>query len=421
MKILVLYRMQTWRPQRKTIEDHLQCFGRYLDEAEVYYCNVLTGLPSYLRWIDFDGIIMHTTLMDRDPRLPRWWKHISKQLAPIGQMAGVKIGLPQDDWENTKTLWELFRLTGTKVLFTPIASDHFETIYPKRESGVDDCHTTLCGYVDDTFQSKAAALAQEITDRPIDIGFRVRHMGYLCGRLGTIKHALVEKFDALKGQTALKIDVSDKGSDVIYGDDWIRFLLRCRVMLGCPGGSSLLDLDGSIREKVEAYVKQHPEATYEQVEEACFKGKEGSICVSAISPRHFECAITRTCQVLIEGSYSGDQILRPGVHYIELKRDFSNLSDVLAQVADERHCQTIAARAYQDLVASNRYTYRAFAHEVFETIKRRERSPQPAQPLRSRLVGGLLRIRRWRQWERLRWRAWYLWHISLRKWQRSTS
>ena len=39
-----------------------------------------------------------------------------------------------------------------------------------------------------------------------------------------------------------------------------------------------------------------------------------------MSPRVFEAAAVRSCQILFEGRYSG--ILEPMVHYIPLKKDF---------------------------------------------------------------------------------------------------
>ena len=41
----------------------------------------------------------------------------------------------------------------------------------------------------------------------------------------------------------------------------------------------------------------------------------------AISPRHLEAVVTKTAQVLVEGSYSG--VLEPERHYIPVRRDFS--------------------------------------------------------------------------------------------------
>ena len=46
----------------------------------------------------------------------------------------------------------------------------------------------------------------------------------------------------------------------------------------------------------------------------------------------FETAAFRVCLILFPGSYSG--ILKPNIHFIELEKDFSNISEVLDQMKD---------------------------------------------------------------------------------------
>ena len=102
----------------------------------------------------------------------------------------------------------------------------------------------------------------------------------------------------------------------------------------------------------------------EEVEAACFPGKDGSVPLYAISPRHLECCATRTCQILTEGDYNG--ILQPGVHYLSLKKDFSNLDDVLNEVVLDRKRAQLVKRAFEDVVASGHYTYKKFVDTIME-------------------------------------------------------
>ena len=84
----------------------------------------------------------------------------------------------------------------------------------------------------------------------------------------------------------------------------------------------------------------------------------------AISPRNLEACLTGTCQILLEGDYNG--ILQPDVHYIALKRDYSNLDAVLAAMKDESVRESIVERADRDIVASGRWTYRRFVQGVLD-------------------------------------------------------
>lgn len=414
MKILVLFRLPVWKPQRKAIEDHLRCFERYCEEAEVFTCNMMLGLPRYLQRMEFDAILLHSTLVDRDVRREPWKSHLLKQLAPIKKMSGVKIAFPQDEWENTHTLWQFFKAAGVTSLFTLVAPPMYRLLYPEKESGIVHLETTFPGFVDQNFVKKVGLLSSQNPERSIDIGYRARHMGFLCGRLGLLKTALTDQFLSFQGHYGLKIEASNRREDVFYGDDWIRFLLRCRVMLGCPGGSSLPDFDGAIRREVESYLARHPSASFDEVEAHCFPGKEGKTILSMISPRHFECAITRTCQVLVEGDYSGMEMFKPGIHYIGLKPDFSNCDEVLRQVADRGYCEQIAAQAYEDLVSSDLFTYQTFIRKVLAHVRAEQTAPAVSQPLREKIAAQLLQARqKYPQIERLRWRLWYLRCISL--------
>ena len=106
----------------------------------------------------------------------------------------------------------------------------------------------------------------------------------------------------------------------------------------------------------------HPQASYEEIEAACFPGRDGEIELVALSPRHLEASATRTCQILVEGSYNG--VLAPGVHYLELKGDYSNLEQVLDAVQRDDLRAELVHNAYRDAVGSGRFTYRSFVKEI---------------------------------------------------------
>src|SRR5262249_22203739 len=133
---------------------------------------------------------------------------------------------------------------------------------------------------------------------------------------------------------------------------------------------------GSIRIKTLEFVEKNPDATLVEIEAACFPGLDGTLALFALSPRHLEACATRTCQILIEGNYNG--VLRPWEHYIPLKRDFSNLDEVLEIVKRDELRPAMIERAYTDIVASARFTYERFAHYVIAETERI--SPELAMP-----------------------------------------
>jgi hypothetical protein len=67
---------------------------------------------------------------------------------------------------------------------------------------------------------------------------------------------------------------------------------------------------------------------------------------------------------LTEGQYNG--VLKPNVHFMEIRKDLADIERVLDLVVDDRARQAIVEGAYQDLVASGRYSYRRFVESVIE-------------------------------------------------------
>ena len=212
-------------------------------------------------------------------------------------------------------------------------------------------------------------MGKNIVGRSIDIGYRAWRAEPWLGRHGFLKTQLAEQFTKKAQNRRLSPDISTREGDTFTGDEWYKFLLRCKYTIGVEGGASLLDWDGKAREKTQSYLDQHPDAGFEEVEAACFPGLDGSLSLFAISPRHLEACATKTCQVLIEGEYNG--VLTEGKHYIEIKPDFSNLEHVLDLIENDSLREDIVEEAYRDVVKSGRWSYRSFVRFVLEKSESR--------------------------------------------------
>ena len=171
----------------------------------------------------------------------------------------------------------------------------------------------------------------------------------------------------------------DISSSQVSSDDWLRLLLASRYTLGVEAGASLLDRNGSVFERSNEYRATHPDATFEEIEAACFPGLDGNLDYRALAPRQLDAVMTRTCQVLTEGEYS--HVLEPGKHYIELQKDFANIDQVLELMKREDLRERMVDRAYRDIVDSGRYNYRVFATTVLtESLAGLQRSARFSAP-----------------------------------------
>jgi hypothetical protein len=257
----------------------------------------------------------------------------------------------------------------------------------------------LAGYLDEETLSRIRKLERSVSERPIDIGYRAWRAEPWLGQHGMLKTYIADLFQQKASAWGLVTDISTREEDTLPGDKWYEFLFKCKYTIGVEGGASLLDRDGTIKQKTNSYMASHPLASFEEIEAACFPRQDGSFHLMGISPRHLEACATRTCQVLVEGDYNG--ILLAGRHYIELKRNFNNLDQVLDLIKEDRLRETLTNQAYKDIVESGRYNSRSFVQQVLtEIFGETFRLTKPS------LSFGDVLFRSW-----ARWADWFSWRV----------
>src|SRR3546814_45985 len=148
------------------------------------------------------------------------------------------------------------------------------------------------------------------------------------GSHGQEKWLIAERFATDAWRFGLTTDISCREADRIYGAKWTDFLMNCKAVLGTESGSGVCDFTGEIQARVEEHVARDPDVPFEVLRELYFKSEDGRLMMNVISPRCFEAAALRTLMILYEGRYSGRLI--PWRHYVPLKRDHSNMDEVVA-------------------------------------------------------------------------------------------
>jgi hypothetical protein len=358
--VLVVYRLEEY-PLRSTVSDHLYSVRRYSDRR-VFYLNLgLRPVPRWLPKVPFDIVLFHTSLLS-GRWAPGLFEELAERARPLRGVGEVRIMAPQDEFFRTQALTEFARDFDVNAILSVSPESEWSKQYPGlAEEGVR-FREVLTGYLDDATVKRVDRIVAEGREREISIGYRAWHASPWLGSQGQLKTRLAEVFDEAARERGLRVDISTRHEDTILGDDWLRYLAGCRYTIGVEGGATVLDADGTLNARTESYLADHPDASYEEVEAACFPGRDGELKLKAISPRHFEACATRTCQILIEGDYNG--VLRAGEHYIELKEDFSNLESVLDEVERDERREQIAERAYRDVVASGDWTYARFVADL---------------------------------------------------------
>jgi hypothetical protein len=194
--------------------------------------------------------------------------------------------------------------------------------------------------------------------RKIDIGYRARKLPFYMGKGAREKYEVAVGFCKRVKGLGLKIDVETDEGKRIYGIAWYKFLANCRATLGAESGVSIFDINDTVYAEYKRMIEENPRITFEEMWEKFLYKWEGNIPNRVFSPRHFEAATFRVCQILFEDKYAG--VMRPMEHYIPMKKDFSNFDEVIRLFKNKKFRCQIAENAYSDLVASGRYSYRSF-------------------------------------------------------------
>ena len=349
LRILILSNFVQYERNANVIRDFLFSWKQYSahEYYYVYNCHDLTAETSFSA---YDAIIVF------------WDVYIiGKSILPIvadhiAQADALKILFLQDEYRDVQHYQAMAARLGINVICTCVAEADHARFYPQSSiPTLQACYSVLTGYVPSYLETAPPDLT---TPRPIEIGYRARDLPYELGDLGQEKTIIATRFQQISAQYGLASNISTLESARIYGADWVTFLRSSRLTLGTGSGASVIDFTGEIGRQVRAYRTRHPNATYAEVKQKFFADLDGKLVIDTISPRFFETTGCGNTLVLHEGPYAG--ILIPDRHYICVKKDYSNIDEVMAKIADHAYCRQLAQQAYDDLIASKQWNYETF-------------------------------------------------------------
>lgn len=353
--ILVLYWYPSLKDMRSTIRNHLETLEYSDIDHRILYCNVFNGIPPWLKYLPMDVLILHTTLLCL--RWSQYFSILKWDLRWIKHIKCVKIAIPQDEYDHSEILDQWMYELNIPCILTNFSAEHRERLYPLMHDKAK-FYKCLTGYINPEIANKHQKDLLAHKARSNDIVYRATRLPYWFGTHGQLKCDIGDIFSSIPDSCELKHDISTSPNDTITGDQWFDFLMSSRTVIGCESGSSVLDRRGEIKAKIECITNQSPSISIQELDNLLPKAWD-SYKFFAISPRHFEAITTKTCQVLVEGSYDG--ILIPDKHYISVKRDFSNLDEVIDKIKDHQLVENISDSAYTDIYLGGKYTYCDFA------------------------------------------------------------
>ena len=383
-RILIVYdHRDSPEKMRLTIKQHLHALEYSDIEHELVYYNTSAEdpYPAVIRadtpavppsWVydgPFDAVILHYAFLSyrfTGSFFYKWKRHFNW----IGELDCLKIAIPQDEFDCNSLLDEWLFDWGVSAVFSVHYSEE-GPLYPIMRDRAD-FYGCLSGYVDEAAARRIAGKLLPPAARSYDIVYRARQLPYRIGSAGQLKHQIASVVASRAREYGLKCDISTRAEDAILGDRWLDFIASGKAVIGCEGGSSVIDWRGEIKAQIEALLAKDPTLSFAEVSAQMPSGWD-DYRLFTITPRHFDAIITKTCQILVEGDYRG--VLEPDKHYIPLKRDFSNLDTALEKLRDEQFVKDMVERAYQDVYLSGEYTYQTYAKKIEQAIFDQEQKP----------------------------------------------
>jgi len=307
----------------------------------------------------FDVVLLHYSLVIASE------SYISARLrGKLGQYEGLTILFIQDEYRWINATAEAMRELKVDVVFSLVEKESVRKVYHHPFLEHVQFEYTLTGFVPEHL---ADFRTPKYEDRPIDIGYRARKLPGWYGRHAEQKYRIADRMLADTKPAGLVLDVATDEASRIYGDAWVRFIANCKAVLGTESGASVCDFTGEIQRLVEQHVARNPSVTDDELRRLYFEDVDGKITMPVVSPRVFEAAALRTLMIMYPGHYSG--VLTAGKHYVVLEPDHSNIDEVLAILKSPERAATYIEAAYQDIVRSGRWSYKAFAEHIARVIR----------------------------------------------------
>lgn len=352
-----------------TVREHLEAFRRHSRHTYTFVPAVAVGrvlrANAERNPIDlslFDAVVVHYSI-----RISLQ-SHLAEDFAiALDQFNGLKVLFIQDEYDSVECTRQWMDRIQFDLVYTCVPLDESDKVYPSSRYPATDFLPTLTGYVPES--ANIDRFVRPLGERRLAFVYRGRELHPIYGRLGHEKLMIGVEARRRAEAMGVPVDIAWDAECRIYGDDWYRFLASGRATLGTESGSNVFDFDGSLVAEIERLKRKRPEMSFEEIWERLLKPHEGHVRMNQISPKIFEAIRLRTALVLFEGEYSG--VVRPDIHFIPLKKDFSNFEDVVAKVMDDNLIGQMTERAFSDVIASGTYSYRSFVDGVDRDIQER--------------------------------------------------
>jgi len=260
----------------------------------------------------------------------------------------------QDEYLNTNIKSKILKDFNSKICFVNVNEKDAPLIFNNKNSKFIN---VLPGYIPNINYERIP-----IYKRTTHIFYRATPLGYIFGDLGQEKVNIGKVMKKYGLQNNLIVNIEWEMDKKIYGEEWYDRLLNSKTTLATECGCKVFNQETRNIE-IQKILEKNSEYTYEQAK-IDFK-IEPMYESCQVSPKMFEAIKLGTVLIMYEGEYKG--IFKPNIHYIELKKDHSNIEDVIEKIKDDDYLQNMSEHAYKDIIKNGNYNYKDFI-EYFDSI-----------------------------------------------------
>ena len=341
-----------------TICDHINAFTRY-SRHDVHVLSKVGEIFDGIKLSSFDAVVIHYSLA----------LALESYVGPRSRRAlaafqGAKAVFIQDEYRFVNATLGVLEACGVDIVFTCLGPAEADRVYGRIREGKLRTHQVLTGYVPYWLPLYAPI---PLSVRKTMVGYRGRTYPAWHGEQGREKVRIGKLFKRDAQRFGLSTDIAWSEESRLYGRDWIDFIRGCQAVLAVESGASVFDFDGAVAARSESFAalieRPHPiprmakKASYEQLRDRFFQGREDEIDIAQISPRVFEAIALRTLIIAYPGRYS--DVMQPWRHYIPLDKDHGNMAQVAAALRDTERVAEIIANAYAEIALNPAYAYSA--------------------------------------------------------------
>lgn len=392
MKTILLYSLHT--DKMSYYDDWIDAFREHPD-FKADCINVIDAenkLSDVLKKIkNSDLIILHYSMNgDTLKYLDPFVSALKDRKGKLVSFVGNEVNLPTISMlSKIKNLQEL----EPELIATQLLQEAGDWLY-------EDCKKSKVISLPHALNPKVFFSRTNIKKRKIDIGTRSARYGVYIG--DNDRNEIINFFSRNKKILNLSIDLcaNEKSPKRFNREQWAVFLSSCKATLSTEAGSFFLEKDDQIVTGIQKFLQKQsskivlpkegfarnfyrsfvPESIrralilflkdklieydsldenwgFDEIYEKFFLYQNKCPAYSkAISSRHFDAIGTKTMHIMYPGRYN--DILIPGEHYFELKRDHSNIDELNDCLMNHEYMAKITTCAYEHVISAHTHINR---------------------------------------------------------------